>query len=134
MIFDQPPAELPVATLRPRDSGAQLVLDARGWLAARWQWLRPRAIPVVVAFAGMICVLVSASYLRDLAHRPPEQLPSPVVRAHGHEPANGHEPAIEYRAARPVGAGPFVSRPIIYRVSIPATGATAAAPAAAATR
>jgi hypothetical protein len=123
MIFDQPPAELPVATLRPRDSGAQLVLDARGWLATRWQWLRPRAIPVAVAFAGMLCVLVSASYLRDLAHRPPEQLQSPVARAHGHDPVAG------YRAAHRAGAGPFVARPIVYRVAMPATS-----PAAAVTR
>jgi hypothetical protein len=72
MIFDQPPAELPVATLRPRDGGARFLLDVRGWLAARWRWLRPRAIPVAVAFAGMLGVLASASYLRELAHRPPE--------------------------------------------------------------
>jgi hypothetical protein len=79
MIFDQPPAELPVATLRPRDTGAQLLLDARGWLAARWRWLRPRAIPVAVAFAGMLAVIASAHYLRELAHRTPEQLAAPVI-------------------------------------------------------
>ena len=79
MIFDQPPAELPVATLRPRDSGAQLLLDVRTWLASKWRWLKPRSIPVAVAFAGMLAVLASASYLRDLAHQPPEQLPAPVL-------------------------------------------------------
>jgi hypothetical protein len=79
MIFDQPPAELPVATLRPHDAGAQLLLDVRGWLASRWQWLKPRAIPVAVAFAGMLAVLASAHYLRELAHQAPERLPAPVV-------------------------------------------------------
>jgi hypothetical protein len=79
MIFDQPPAELPVATLRPHDAGAQLLLDVRGWLASRWRWLKPRAIPVAVAFAGMLAVLASAHYLRELAHQAPERLPAPVV-------------------------------------------------------
>ena len=129
MIFDQPPAELPVATLRPRDSGAQLLLDARGWLAARWQWLRPRAIPVAVAFVGMLGVLVSASYLRDPAHRPPEQPPSAFARAHAHDPVAG------YRAIRTTGAGPYATRPVVYRVALPATAPTAApAHAAPATR
>jgi len=79
MIFDQPPAELPAATLRPRDWGGQILLDARRWLAARWRWLRPRWIPVLVAFAGMLAVLASARYLGDLASQPPEQLPPPVL-------------------------------------------------------
>lgn len=116
MIFDQPPAELPVATLRPRDSASQLLLDARGWLAARWQWLRPRAIPVAVAFAGMIGVLVSASYLRDLAHQPPEQLPTPVLtRSHG------GGPVAKLRADGHPGAGPLVARPAVHRVHLPAS-------------
>lgn len=86
MIFDQPPAELPVATLRPRDTGSQLLLDARAWLAARWRWLRPRSIPVAVAVAGMLGVLAVSSYLRELAHRVPEQLPmsaAPVLSSSG---------------------------------------------------
>lgn len=79
MIFDQPPAELPVATLRPQETGARLLLDVRGWLASKWRWLRPRSIPVAVAFVGMLAVLTSASYLRELATQPPEQLPSQVL-------------------------------------------------------
>lgn len=105
MIFDQPPAELPVATLRPRDTGAQLVLDARGWLAARWQWLRPRAIPVAAAFAGMLAVLASASYLRDLAQQPPEQLSPPVIAT-----SRPDEPMARIRIhTGPPGAGTFVA-------------------------
>jgi hypothetical protein len=86
MIFDQPPAELPVATLRPQETGARLLLDARSWLASKWRWLRPRSIPVAVAFVGMLAVLTSASYLRELATQPPEQLPSQMLttwRANG---------------------------------------------------
>jgi hypothetical protein len=119
MIFDQPPAELPVATLRPRDSASQLLLDARGWLAARWQWLRPRAIPVAVAFAGMIGVLVAASYLRDLAHNPPErgdQPPAPVlVRAHG------AGPVAKLRADYHRDPSPILARPAVHRVHLPAS-------------
>lgn len=89
MIFDQPPAELPVATLRPRDSGEQLLLAVRGWLASKWRWLRPRAIPVAVAFAGMLAVLASASYLRELAHQPPQQLAAEMLVAE----ASGADPA-----------------------------------------
>ena len=87
MIFDQPPAELPVATLRTRALETRLWLEVRGWLASKWRWLRPRSIPVAVAFVGMLGVLASASYLRDLAHRQPEQ-PSVRVRAMAARPAD----------------------------------------------
>jgi hypothetical protein len=112
MIFDQPPAELPVATLRPRDSGSQLLLDLRGWLAARWQWLGPRAIPVAVAFAGMLAVLASASYLRELAHQPPEQLPAPVLSS-SHAASHGADQVGRLRViTQPAGAVTIVTRPI----------------------
>ena len=65
VIFDRP-AELPVATLVPRERRAQaaaLVGALRNWLAARWAWLRPRTVPVLVATAGMFAVLLSADYL-----------------------------------------------------------------------
>jgi len=109
MIFDQPPAELPVATLRPRDTGAQLLLDARGWLAARWRWFRPRAIPVAAAFIGMLGVLASASYLRELAQQPPEQLPAPVLSSsHADAPV-----ARLFVETRPPGAGTIVVTPAV---------------------
>jgi hypothetical protein len=114
MIFDQPPAELPVATLRPRETGEQLLLDARRWLAARWRWLKPRWIPVAAAFAGMLAVLASAAYLRDLAHQPPERLPAPmltVTRADGHvaKRVEAHAPA----------AGVFVVKPVLAPAPVP---------------
>lgn len=74
MIFDQPPAELPVATLVPKDRGTQLAADLRAWFAARWRWFRPRTIPMIVAFAGMLAVIGAATWLRNYARRAPEQL------------------------------------------------------------
>lgn len=105
MIFDQPPAELPVATLRTRALETRLWLEVRGWLASKWRWLRPRSIPVAAAFAGMLGVLASASYLRELAHRQPEQL-SVHVRAMAPRPAD-HAGRIKIET-RPSGAGMFL--------------------------
>jgi hypothetical protein len=116
MIFDQPPAELPVATLRPRDTAAQLLLDLRGWLDSKWRWLKPRSIPVAVAFAGMLAVLASAAYLRDLAHRLPEQPPASVLttsRACDHAARlriNVNPPAAGTFATRPAAAPTFTPR------------------------
>ncbi len=120
MIFDQPPAELPVATLRPRDTGSQLLLDVRGWFAARWRWLRPRTIPVTVAFAGMLGVLASASYLRELAHRTPEQLPAAVLStstSHAGDPM-GHIRIVTV----PGGAGAYVAKPLTPAIPASACG------------
>lgn len=107
MIFDQPPAELPVATLRTRDSGSQLLLDVRAWFAARWRWLRPRTIPVAASIAGLIALLAAASYLRELAHRMPDPRPAPVI-ATSHAPAPLAPIRIE---SQPPGAGTFVTAP-----------------------
>jgi len=51
------------------------------WLSARWQWLRPRTVPVVVAFIGMCAVMASAHYLSKLATEmpPPERMHIQVV-------------------------------------------------------
>jgi hypothetical protein len=76
MLFDLPPGELPRATVRPRRSRAQMAAwsgDLTRWLGARWTWLRPRLLPVVVAFAGMFAMIASANYLRSFA-QPPERL------------------------------------------------------------
>jgi len=64
MLFDRV-GQLPVATVR-RTSRGKVELVAEGvahWIAARWQWLRPRRIPVAVAFIGMLAVIQSVSYL-----------------------------------------------------------------------
>lgn len=64
MIFDHA-AELPVATVRrARGSHVELVAsDLRRWFAARWQWFRPRTIPMVIAFVGMLGVLQAVDHL-----------------------------------------------------------------------
>jgi hypothetical protein len=65
VIFDRP-AALPTATLVPREWRGRALASARAlrnWLAARWAWLRPRTVPVLVATAGMFAVLLSADYL-----------------------------------------------------------------------
>jgi hypothetical protein len=66
VLFDQGPSELPVATAKPRrlgDGAIAIVSDLRRWLAARWSWLVPRTVPVLVAAAGLVAVLASAEYL-----------------------------------------------------------------------
>lgn len=58
VIFDRG-HDLPRATLIDHAPMARL----RAWLFERWTWLSPRAVPVLVAAAGMIFVLISADYL-----------------------------------------------------------------------
>jgi hypothetical protein len=74
MLFDQPPAELPVATMLPKDRGTQFATELRAWFAARWQWFKPRTIPMIVAFVGMLAVIGAATYLRNFARQAPERL------------------------------------------------------------
>ena len=74
MIFDQPPRELPVATVVRRDPRRQLVADLATWFAARWRWFKPRTVPMIVAFLGMLAVLGSVNWLRNYARRTPERL------------------------------------------------------------
>jgi hypothetical protein len=71
MLFDQPPQELPVATMRARGRTA-LAAQLRGWFAAKWTWLRPRSVPVAVAFAGMLAVLASVNALTHFAQKTAE--------------------------------------------------------------
>jgi len=76
MIFDQPAAKLPVATVVPREARAQLAADLRAWFVAKWAWFRPRTIPMVVALLGMLAVLGSATYLREYARQLPDRATS----------------------------------------------------------
>ena len=69
VIFDREPAELPVATLRPREASqrARVLVDhLRHWLAARWMWLRPRTVPVVAAAVGTLLVRARLDALHEL--------------------------------------------------------------------
>jgi hypothetical protein len=74
MLFDLPPAALPVATVVPKDRGTQLAADLRGWLATRWYWFKPRTIPMIVAFVGMLAVIGAATWLRNYARQAPERV------------------------------------------------------------
>jgi len=74
VIFQAGPVEFPVATLRPHDPGSHARALAGGlvrWVAAKWAWLRPRTVPVMVAALGLYAVLQSADYLRHVKAVPP---------------------------------------------------------------
>lgn len=65
MLFDGPPAELPIATLRSTVSPERrrvLLGKVDRWLSQRWAWLRPRAVPLIVAFACMLATLAAVKY------------------------------------------------------------------------
>jgi hypothetical protein len=70
MLFDGVPAELPTAMLLPGGCHARHRLiggHLRHWLDDRWTWLRPRTVPMIVAFVGMLAVLGSTRYLSTFA-------------------------------------------------------------------
>lgn len=65
-IFAHGPAEFPVATARAREPRGRLIALAAAlqrWFVERWQWLRPRTVPVAFAALGMVAVMKSADYL-----------------------------------------------------------------------
>lgn len=61
------PGELPVATVIIREPGARVAADTMRWAARRWTWLRPRALPIMVAVVGLLCVIASGRYLSRYA-------------------------------------------------------------------
>lgn len=82
VAFDHGPSEFPIATLRPREPRGQALAAlgaAQRWLVARWTWLKPRAVPVVVAALGMIFMIESASYLSHVHEPAPAPAPTHVV-------------------------------------------------------
>ncbi|HET9622253.1 MAG TPA: hypothetical protein VFP84_12860 [Kofleriaceae bacterium] len=69
-VFAERRAALPVALLLPRrGEGRPAVLTGafQRWLAARWMWVKPRFIPLLVATMGLLGVLNARSYLIKLA-------------------------------------------------------------------
>jgi len=44
-----------------------IAADLAGWLATRWSWLKPRTVPLLVAFAGMLAILGATKYLSTFA-------------------------------------------------------------------
>jgi hypothetical protein len=66
IVFDHGPKEFPVATLLVREPRARALVmagDLRRWISARWSWLRPRSLPVLVATVGTLAVMLSADFL-----------------------------------------------------------------------
>jgi hypothetical protein len=83
VLFDHGPHEFPVATARPTEPRARaiaLVADLQRWLAARWEWFKPRTVPCAVAGLGMIAVLASADYLAHHDDPCAAKKPANVVR------------------------------------------------------
>jgi hypothetical protein len=70
MLFDGLPAELPTATLRAGAAHARhrvISSHLSHWLVDRWAWLRPRTVPLIAAFVGMLAVLGATKYLSAYA-------------------------------------------------------------------
>jgi hypothetical protein len=66
VIFERFHAELPVATMVPHDarSRSRAILGGLAtWLYTRWQWLRPRTVPVIASAIGALLVIAAADYL-----------------------------------------------------------------------
>lgn len=90
MLFDGVPAELPTATLLPSAAHARHRViggHLRHWIDDRWAWLRPRTVPMIVAFAGMVAVLGSTKYLSSFARAP---MHAASLSEGGAPPARGH--------------------------------------------
>ena len=76
MLFDGPPAELPIATIstpgpiRPAGTarlppiwGHQLWLgDLDRWLTERYRWIAARTIPLIVAVVSLFAILGAVKY------------------------------------------------------------------------
>jgi hypothetical protein len=59
------PAALPTARLRATTAAWHRVAagDLLRWLDERWLWLKPRAVPILVAFAAMLAMLDAVKHL-----------------------------------------------------------------------
>jgi hypothetical protein len=72
MLFDARPTDLPVAELRSRTWAASMRSRVRGKLRARWQWMRPRLLPLAAATASAFALMGFTDYLSGLAREMPE--------------------------------------------------------------
>jgi hypothetical protein len=71
MVFDGPGAKLPTATLRRSAMQPRRRLiagDLDRWLASRWEWVRPRALPLLAAFVGLVVTLGAVKYVMVYAY------------------------------------------------------------------
>ena len=72
MLFDARPAELPVAELRSKTWAASMRSRLRGKVLGRWQWMRPRLLPLAAATASAFALMGFTDYLSGLAREMPE--------------------------------------------------------------
>jgi len=75
MLFDGPRAELPIATLEPAVRGRRMRADFHRWRVARWAWLRPRIVPLLVACGGLFAILGAVKAVGRWSHEAPLRLP-----------------------------------------------------------
>ena len=102
MLFDGLPAELPIATLLPSAAHARHRViggHLRHWFDDRWAWLRPRTVPMIAAFAGMLAVLGTTKYLSSYASAPVHQ--SSMTDRAAPQPPRTHACGDRHRAGSP---------------------------------
>jgi hypothetical protein len=67
VLFD-PRAKLPTATLLASGSLTRRRTDLDRWLSLRWDWVRPRAVPLLAAFVGLLLTLAAVKYTSLLSY------------------------------------------------------------------
>jgi hypothetical protein len=68
MLFDGPRTNLPVATLLASGAQTRRRMDFARWLSLRWDWVRPRTVPLIAAFLGLLLTLGAVKYTALLAY------------------------------------------------------------------
>jgi len=95
VLFDGPRIKLPVATLLASGAHTRRRIDLDRWLSLRWDWIRPRAVPLLAAFVGLLLSLGAVKYTSLLSYAPDQARPRPVRAA----PAEPELPAVRPRLA-----------------------------------
>jgi hypothetical protein len=68
VLFDGPRTKLPVATLLASGAQTRRRMDLARWLSLRWDWVRPRTVPLIAAFLGLLLTLGAVKYTALLAY------------------------------------------------------------------
>lgn len=77
VLFDGPRIKLPVATLLASGAHTRRRMDLDRWLSLRWEWVRPRAVPLLAAFMGLLLSLGAVKYTSLLSYTPDQAHPRP---------------------------------------------------------
>ena len=81
VLFDGPRIKLPVATLLASRAHTRRRMDLDRWLSLRWDWIRPRAVPLLAAFVGLLLSLGAVKYTSLLSYTPEPSRPARTVPA-----------------------------------------------------